>query len=201
MRCRSVAPSLAVVLALLLAGWIGSGGAGALQAAPALAVGGDPRVDAEDFRVTVFADGLSFPFGMAALEDGSLLVGTSDPTGGGYFAGPGNLLRLSDEDGDGVADDAGTVLYSGLPGGITAMARAGELVFVTTGGSAPERISVLRVGEEAGEPLTLLGSIEFAFEEGQEHRTYAVAARERRGGGGRIDLFFNVGSAANDAAG
>ncbi|MDP9359344.1 MAG: hypothetical protein M3R02_29475, partial [Chloroflexota bacterium] len=33
------------------------------------------------------------------------------------------------------------------------------------------------------------------------HRTYAVAARERRGGGGRIDLFFNVGSAANDAAG
>ncbi len=201
MRCRSVVPSLAVVLALLFAGWIGGRGAGARQADPALTVGGDPRVDADDFRVTVFADGLSFPFGMVALEDGSLLVGTSDPTGGGYFAGPGNLLRLVDEDEDGVADDAGTVLYSGLPGGITAMARAGELVFVTTGGSTPEQISVLRPGEEPDESLTLLGSLEFAFEEGQEHRTYAVAARERRGGGGRIDLFFNVGSAANDAAG
>ncbi|MDP9367872.1 MAG: hypothetical protein M3Q03_06290 [Chloroflexota bacterium] len=201
MRRRSVAPSLAVVLALLFAGWIGGAGAGARQADPALALGGDPRVDAEDFRVTVFAEGLLFPFGMAELEDGSLLVGTSDPAGGGYFGGPSNLLRLVDEDGDGVADGAGMVLYGGLPGGITAMARAGELVFVTTGGSAPERISVLRVGEEPDEPLTLMGSIEFGFEEGQEHRTYAVAARERQGERGRIDLFFNVGSADNDGAG
>src|SRR4051812_19805833 len=39
-------------------------------------VGGDPRVHAQDFRITTFASGLNFPNGMARLSDGSILVAT-----------------------------------------------------------------------------------------------------------------------------
>ncbi len=47
------------------------------QVAPPFAVGGDPSVDPAAFRVTLFADGVDFPLGMVALDDGSLLVGVN----------------------------------------------------------------------------------------------------------------------------
>jgi sugar lactone lactonase YvrE len=49
-------------------------------AAAQLTIGGDPRVNPADFRITTFASGLNFPNGMAILPDGSLLVATSRPS-------------------------------------------------------------------------------------------------------------------------
>src|SRR4051794_34809411 len=71
-------------------------------------------------RKTTFASGLNFPYGMLRLPDGSLLVATSNPTGGSYFASTGALVRLVDDDRDGHADGPPGVLFEGLPGMLTA---------------------------------------------------------------------------------
>src|SRR2546422_6553561 len=86
-------------------------------------------VNSNDFRVTLFASGLDFPLGMAKLPDGSLLVGIAQ--GANYFNSTGKLLRFVDANDDGIADGAGTVLYSGLPSGQTAVRVAGNLGFLT----------------------------------------------------------------------
>src|SRR5215213_7961249 len=73
-------------------------------------VSGAPRAEAggphkaAQIRQTTFASGLNFPYGMLHVPDGSLLVATSNPTGGSYFASTGVLVRLVDADGDGHAD-------------------------------------------------------------------------------------------------
>ncbi|MGH7321995.1 MAG: PQQ-dependent sugar dehydrogenase, partial [Candidatus Rokuibacteriota bacterium] len=160
-------------------------------------VGGDPRVNPDDFRVTTFASGLNFPYGLERLSDGSILVGTSSPTGGSFFASTGELIRLVDADGNGGADGPGTVLVSGLPGGVTAVRVAGSLAFVTSTQAGSERISVLRMGAAPADPYTLLGSIDFGFPSGWEHKSYALAVRPT-GTADTYELFFNVGSSAND---
>src|SRR5438445_12770491 len=96
------------------------------------AIGGDPRVHPEDFRITVFAQNLNYPYSMQQLADGSLLVGISRPRGASYFNSVGELLRLVDADGDGIADGPGTVLFDGLPGAVTSVRQAGSLFFVTS---------------------------------------------------------------------
>ena len=98
---------------------------------PPFAVGGDPRVDPSDFRVTTFATGLSFPYGMQQLPDGSILVGTSVPTQNSYFNSTGRLVRLVDANHDGVADGPPTVLADGLSGTLTDVRVAGRLVFAS----------------------------------------------------------------------
>lgn len=77
---------------------------GTLASGQPFSIGGDSRVDPADFEITTFASGLDFPFGIAVLQDGSLLVGVnSPPLGGSFFGASGALLRLVDGDGDGVA--------------------------------------------------------------------------------------------------
>jgi glucose/arabinose dehydrogenase len=152
-----------------------------------------------DFRVTAFATGLNFPYGLDRLGDGSLVVATSRPTlpGGGYFATTGELLRFVDGDGDGIADGPGTVLYTGLPAALTAVRRAGSLLFVS---SAVSGITVLRIGA----PYTRIGEITLRFPESGTvpwyHKSYALEVRPTPGGGtDTVDLFFNVGSQFNAA--
>ena len=80
-------------------------------------IGGDPRVNPNDFRITTFASGLNYPNRLARLSDGSILVATSNPNGSGtFFASSGALLRFTDTNGDGVADGPGQVMYSDLLG-------------------------------------------------------------------------------------
>lgn len=151
-------------------------------------------VDPAQFRSTVFATGLDFPYGMQQLEDGSLLVGVSHPLpGGSYFQSIGELVRLRDRDGDGRADGPPTVLYSGLPGVLTAVRRSGGLVFVTSSESGRERISVL-VEKPRYAGYVLAGAIDFSFPPGWEHVTYALAVRHK---GRDYDVFFNIGSSGN----
>src|SRR3989441_8645739 len=101
------------------------------DAAHALNIGG-PGVSPADFRITAFATGLNFPYGMQLLSDGSLLVATSrpvDPNNPSFFNSVGELIRLLDTNGDGVADSS-SIALSGLPGVLTGLGVAGNLVFV-----------------------------------------------------------------------
>src|SRR5438105_1540960 len=135
------------------------------------AIGGDLRVHPEDFRITVFAQGLNYPYSMQQLADGSLLVGISRPRGSSYFNSVGALLRLVDADGDGSADGPGTILYDGLPGSISSVRQAGSLFFVTSVQSGTE-ISVLRAGATPAAPLSYVGSIRFRFPGSWEHVSF-----------------------------
>ena len=80
--------------------------AAALQATSAgaqFAIGGDPRVNPEDFTITTYAGGLNFPVGMAELDDGSILTAVANgPTL--FGSASGTILRLVDDDGDAIAD-------------------------------------------------------------------------------------------------
>ena len=162
-------------------------------------VGGDPSVNPADFRVTTFVSGLNYPHGMTTLSDGSLLVGVSNPVGGAsYFNSSGELLRFTDTNGDGVADNsAGQVLYNGLPGEVTAVHQAGEFILATSSQSGSERISFLRTGANPGDPLTLVGSINFGFTSFWEHTTFASVVRPTPGHLGEYDVIFNIGSEYN----
>jgi glucose/arabinose dehydrogenase len=162
-------------------------------------IGGDPRVHPEDFRITTFATGLNFPYSMQQLSDRSLLVGTSQPVSGNFYNSVGELVRFVDANQDGVADGPDTVLYTGLPGALTAVRQAGTLFFVTSTQSGSESISVLRAGATPADPLTLLGSINFSFPSGWEHTTFENAVQPVAGQPGYYTLYFNVGSQVNDA--
>jgi len=72
LRRASVVPSIAVlvILAALLA-TIPTQPASGLGVLP---IGGDESVDPADFRITVFASGLDFPYGLIELGDASILV-------------------------------------------------------------------------------------------------------------------------------
>jgi glucose/arabinose dehydrogenase len=172
------------------------------DAAAQLSIGGDPRVDPADFRVTVFASGLSYPTSMQQLEDGSYLVLTNIPNAG-LFDSTGQLVRLVDADQDGVADSAPQVLYSGLPGIASSVRRIGDLVFVSSRELDNEGISVLRTGSQPSDALSLEGSLLFTFPNPailNNHRNIAVAVRPHAGTGGDVDLLFNVGSEENAVA-
>ena len=91
---------------------------------PALVARAEPILNpeiADRFQVTTFATGLNFPSSMQRLDDGSILVGTSDPVSGSIYNSTGTLLRFTDEDDDGVADGAGQVVFTGLTGTVTSV--------------------------------------------------------------------------------
>ena len=67
-----------------------------LSATVAAQAPGLPLQEGVPLNAVVFAGGLNFPVGMVVLPDGSLLVGSSNPTGGSYFSSTGELLRLVD---------------------------------------------------------------------------------------------------------
>jgi hypothetical protein len=104
------------------------------------------------------------------------------------------VLRLVDTNGDGVADGAPAVLASGLPGADSALAQAGPYV-ITTGSNGT--ISFLHTGATPSSPLSLSGTINFAFPSPWEHTTYGLAVRPAPGSPGDYNVFFNIGSQFN----
>ena len=162
-------------------------------------IGGDPRVNPSDFRITTFATGLNFPNGLARLSDGSILVATSNPNGKGtYWASSGELLRFTDSNGDGIADGPGQLMYSDPVGVWTGLAVAGNLVFIVSAKANLERIVVLKMNNGPASPYTFVGTLNFTFPANWEHKTYAMTTRPAPGGpAGTWELYFNVGSSAN----
>jgi glucose/arabinose dehydrogenase len=160
-----------------------------------LVIGGDPRVDPANFRITTFASGLNYPLGMAQLDDGSIMVAVSN--GSGYFgSSSGRLLRLADDDDDGVADSE-TVLFDGVPGGgLSSLRIGGDLIFVCGFGEG-RPISILRAGATPDAPLTLVGSIQIAYSGSWLHPHSALGVRDTPGQPGSYDLFFQLGSDEN----
>ncbi len=152
----------------------------------------------DTFQVTVFASDLPYPYGLAELPDGSILVGINEPTDGSYFDSTGAIVRLADDNGDGVADGPPLSVATGLPGAMSAVRVAGDLVFAVDTLPGDARISILRLGATPDAPLEPLGSLMFSYAEQMDHGTYGIAAAEIARG---YELFFNVGSMTNDAAG
>jgi glucose/arabinose dehydrogenase len=187
-----VAGALAGTVAFLAAGTT-SPSPGALAA---LTLANDSRIDPSMFRITEFIAGLPYASGTQRLPDGSLLVGVSVPTNDRFRRSIGSLLRLTDEDGDGVADDRGTVVATDLPGGIVQMRQSGEILVINSQQVRRASISFLRAGDSPDATYTLIGSIDFRFPEDHWHDTYALAVRPSDASTS-FDLFFNVGSALN----
>jgi glucose/arabinose dehydrogenase len=162
-------------------------------------IGGDPRVNPNDFRITTFATGLNFPNGLAQLSDGSILVATSNPNGKGTFwASSGELLRFTDNDQNGIADGPGQLMYSDPVGVWVAMKVAGPFLFITSAKQTLERIIVLRMNNGPASPYAFVGTLNFTFPANWEHKSYALAARPTPGGpANTYELYFNIGSTAN----
>jgi glucose/arabinose dehydrogenase len=156
-----------------------------------------PVVNSNDFRVTTFASGLSFPLGMAELSDGSVLVTVVQNNS--FFSGssPGRLIRFTDTDGNGIADNAGTILYSNLPPSLTSVRVLDKLVFVV---GSPQPLTVLRAGATPASPLTLAGRLIITYPSGWTmHQHSELAVRKTSGFTNRYDLYFQVGAEANFA--
>lgn len=150
-----------------------------------------------ELQATVFASDLAFPAGMAVLRDGSLLVGTSVSTGNGYYDSVGEIVRLVDGDGDGAADQPYETVATGLPGSITALALAGDLLFVTSTAPGNETISALRLTDDFSGAYLPAGTIDFRFISAL-HSTYGLVARPNPDDPAAWDLVFNIGANGND---
>jgi glucose/arabinose dehydrogenase len=154
-----------------------------------------PGVNTNNFRITTFAAGLDFPLGMATLSDGSLLVAVSH--GASYFNSTGAVIRLTDTNNDGIADGPGTAVYTNLPGSLTDLRVAGNLVLVTGFGKP---ITILRAGATPTNSLTFVGQIIFEYPDTWEHENSALGFRKTFGQTNGYDLLFQVGSESNFAA-
>src|SRR5438477_794499 len=184
--------ALAVCVSALVA-------ASADPAAAQFTIGGDPRVNPADFRITTFASGLNFPNGLARLSDGSILVATSNPMGRGtYWASAGELLRFTDTNNDGIADGPGQLMYSDPVGVWTGLAVTGNMVFIMSAKDGANRIIVLKMNNGPASPYTFVGTLNFTFPGIWEHKAYAMTTRPAPGASaGTWELYFNVGSSAN----
>jgi hypothetical protein len=187
--------SAAAVACLVL---IAPVGAAAQNGLPAL--GADSTIADAGLKLSVFADNLDFPMGMVKLPDNSLLVATSVPDEGSYFDSSGLLLRLTDSDNDGVADDAGTPIASDLPGALVALQRIDDLIFVTSSENNEEAITILRRGAHWRDQLTIQASLNFAFLSAL-HQSYGLVVRRTPGEHGSYDVVFNIGAHGNVDAG
>jgi hypothetical protein len=154
-------------------------------------------------RVTTFASGLNYPTSMQQYE-GGILVGTTRngpflPAGGNT----GRLLLLTDTNNDGVADQTADLTpVGGLPGQITAVRQAGNLLFVTDNSDTPSPvISVLQQGATTTSPFISVGTINLSFSSSTwMHSSFGLAVRPTPNQSGKYDLFFNLGSRTNQTS-
>ncbi len=158
-------------------------------------IGGSPRVKAEDFAITVFADGLNYPVGMERLDDGSILVAVAN--GASFFSSTsGQILRLIDADDDGVAETRQVLLSSLSVGAPSALQRVGDLLFVT-GQDKP--IVILRIGPAPDYELRQIGRINITGSGSWLHANSALVARRAPGTTDTYELYFPLGSKVNYA--
>ncbi|MCP9931512.1 hypothetical protein KBY82_12035 [Cyanobium sp. AMD-g] len=172
-----------------------------MTATPALAT----TTDTASLTVTRFAEGLGFVNSLTQLEDGSVLVTTTDGPNPFDASRPSRLIRLQDADGDGVAEIREQLAV--LEGLATSVERVGDLIFVTSTGrlstTAPS-ITIWRTGTVTGnhatDPLQLAGKLLFDFPADFLHTTYALAARTSPLDPDSVELYFGVGSQSNSTS-
>jgi glucose/arabinose dehydrogenase len=176
---------------------------------PTLPLAVHPRIHPGDFHVTTFAVGLPFVTAIQPLDDGSILVAANDPGANGRFlTATGKLLRLVDEDADGVADridpigilrevaPGGPFVFADLPGAIVQMRRLDDLLVMTVARRERSTLVFLRAGETPIAPWTVLGSVDLRYPEEHLHDTYALAVRDGPDPES-VEVYFNVGSRFN----
>lgn len=158
-------------------------------------------VTVSEYTVTTFADSLDFPLGMTALADGSILIACNAPQGGGqsFYNSQGVLIRLADADENGVADDSGSILFSGLPGGVTGVERLDNHIFVISTESNSQQIAILRTGATPSSSLILEGTVSFPISSSY-HVPSALAVHRISDSPDVVQVFFQMGSDQNAAA-
>ena len=159
-------------------------------------------------RVTTFASGLNFPASMTTLPDGSLLVGTTAPAPqpgfAAYYFGSGQLVRFTDAANTGIADNAGAVVVSGLPGAVSTVRSVGGLIAVATVGNGTqagllqEDITFFRPGPNPASAYANLGGIHFSVPDRNGAVNITLDSRPTPGAPGSYDIFFSLGAGQND---
>jgi glucose/arabinose dehydrogenase len=168
-----------------------------------------PALVGAELAVTTFAWGLPYPTAMLELDDGDLLVAVNESADAAFIGSTAKLLRLADDDGDGIAERTSPVGVVGpagadgppvlkeLPGAVVQMRRLGDLVVMAIRDRAISHLVFLRDEIETNGYLAQLGRITLDFPRDHVHKTYGLALRPGAADGS-AELFFNVGSRLND---
>lgn len=159
-------------------------------------IGGDPRVDPDDFIVTTFAENLNFPLGMALLPDSSLAVVVCN--GNSYFGSTtGSLLQLIDADNDGIAETQ-NVISDAIPfGALTALKIVDNWVFITGQGRP---ILIFRLEEDSnGYYIAETGRLTINYSGNWLHPNSAIEVRRTPNTSENYDLLIHLGSEVNFA--
>ncbi len=159
-------------------------------------IGGDQRVNPEDFQLSVFAQGLNYPIGMALLPDGSLLL-AENKSQSFFQKNNSRLVRIVDENADGVSDSIETILDDLAVGKASDLQIADNFVVVTGQGDS---ILIYRLDESSGSfTLTEIGNITIQYPENWLHQHSTLAFRHAITSEDRYEIFTNFGSEFNIA--
>jgi hypothetical protein len=167
-----------------------------------LGPGFDATAYATQLKVTTFASGLNYPTSMQQYG-GGILVGTTNSAFLTPTTNTGHLLLLTDTNNDGVADQTNDLTPAGgLPGGITSVRFAGNLLIVTSNtNTTTPSISVLQKGATITSPFVSVGTINLAFSATSwEHTSFGLATRPTPGQSGNYDVLFNLGARVNQTS-
>lgn len=161
-------------------------------------LGNHPALNPVNFRITEFAGGLNYPYGLQWEAPGTVLVATSRPNspGGSAFNSTFELLRFTDANGDGVADGPGVSVFSGGAGPATALRFAGDYLLAAAGQS----ILILQRGPLPAGAYAPVGRLDFSFPGPWSHRYLSLGVRPAPGEPGAYDVFFNLGARGNHVA-
>ena len=153
-------------------------------------LGTNPAIPS-NLQITTFATGLSLPYGLYRLPDGSILTATSN----GFTP----AIRRFTHTG-GIADAPTTVFTGGLgiaSGVATGLTGVGNIVALATGSGDASQITIFQAG--AGGVLTSIGQMNFDFPASfWWHDSHTIAMRAVPGQPNSYELVFNIGSEFND---
>ncbi len=153
-------------------------------------LGTNPAIPA-NMHVTPFVTGLTMPYGLVELPDGSILAATGI---GPYSFGGYQIVRITQT--NGVAN-APTVVFTGGPNPPTGLTNVGNLVAVASGTNTGSEIVVMRAG--VGGAMTEVGRLTFDYPIGfWNHDSHNLTMRAVPGQPDTYQLAFSVGSEMND---
>ena len=147
-----------------------------------------PGVNANSLTLSTLAAGVSYPYSMQVLQDGSILAGISNPDASGdYLSAAGGLMRFTNP------GAGGTAVYSGLTYPVQGVrALGGGLIAVAEAGTGDSEIAFLKPGADPATAYTKVGAISFSPSNAGEQFNITMAVRATPGQAGSYDLFFSM---------